>query len=324
MQATQTTSSISTSAPLLHAERLQRRFDQQLAVHDISLTLKQGEVLGLLGLNGAGKSTTLSMLSGILAPSKGWVKINNLDIAQYPNEAKSQLGYLPDNPPLYPELRVYEYLNYAAALRGINKNHIPAAVDRAIELCDLGDVRTRIIGNLSKGFRQRTGLAQALIHRPALLILDEPSSGLDPMQMIQMRELIRELSADCGVIISSHILPEVTAICNRVAIIHQGRLVHEEQLRDTHNGRNLQYFLRLSQTISHEVLIAMENISSVIAHDNNSWQITVAKESLDNVVSELCSHRLQVLEFTKNRDFLEERFAALTTGKNAQARSKGD
>lgn len=316
MPANQDTSAIDPPSVLLRAERLQRRFNQEFAVKDVSLTLKKGEVLGLLGLNGAGKSTTLSMLSGILAPSKGWVRINNLDIAQYPNDAKSQLGYLPDNPPLYPEQRVGEYLSYAAALRGIHKNAIPAAIDRAIELCHLGDVKNRIIGNLSKGFRQRTGLAQALIHKPSLLILDEPSSGLDPVQMIQMRELIRTLSSECGVILSSHILPEVTAVCDRVAIIHQGCLVHEEQLHNTNNGQDLHYFLRLAQSISHEALIAMRNIKSAISHDNDSWQITVTKEHLDNVVSELCDHKLQVLEFSRGRDFLEERFASLTTGKS--------
>lgn len=316
MPANQDASAIDPPSVLLRAERLQRRFNQEFAVKDVSLTLKKGEVLGLLGLNGAGKSTTLSMLSGILAPSKGWVRINNLDIAQYPNDAKSQLGYLPDNPPLYPEQRVGEYLSYAAALRGIHKNAIPAAIDRAIELCHLGDVKNRIIGNLSKGFRQRTGLAQALIHKPSLLILDEPSSGLDPVQMIQMRELIRTLSSECGVILSSHILPEVTAVCDRVAIIHQGCLVHEEQLHNTNNGQDLHYFLRLAQSISHEALIAMRNIKSAISHDNDSWQITVTKEHLDNVVSELCDHKLQVLEFSRGRDFLEERFASLTTGKS--------
>lgn len=310
--------------PLLQAERLQRKFNQQFAVEEVSLTLKQGEVLGLLGLNGAGKSTTLSMLSGVLAPSNGWVRINGLDIAQYPNDTKSQLGYLPDIPPLYPELRVKEYLSYAATLRGIRKNDASAAIERAIELCHLGDVRNRIIGNLSKGFRQRTGLAQALIHRPALLILDEPSSGLDPVQMIQIRELIQALSAECGVIISSHILPEVTAVCERVAIIHQGRLVHQEQLHHANDGRYQRFFLRLSQSISHEELMAMKSISTAVAHDKDSWQITVAKECLDNVVTELCQKKLQVLEFSKNRDFLEDRFASLTTGNSTQVESKSD
>ncbi len=310
--------------PLLQAERLQRQFNHQLAVEEVSLTLKRGEVLGLLGLNGAGKSTTLSMLSGVLAPNEGWVRINDMDIAQYPNEAKSQLGYLPDIPPVYPELRVHEYLNYAATLRGLAKGEISAAVDRAIELCDLGDVRTRVSGNLSKGFRQRVGLAQALIHKPALLILDEPSSGLDPIQLIEIRELIRALSAECGVILSSHILPEITAVCERVAIIHHGRLVHEERLHSASNDRYLQYFLRLSQAVSREDLLAMKTIMNAETNNKQGWQITIEKECLNDVVSELSQSKLQVIEFSRNRDFLEDRFAALTTGKNQQPESQHD
>ena len=171
---------------LLQATHLSRHFGKVNAVDDVSLTLQRGDVLGLLGLNGAGKSTTLGILSGILAPSSGSVKIANKDIEQFPKQAKAHIGYLPDTPPLYPELRVIEYMTYAARLRGLKGTQLTAALERALNLCHLETVSKRIIGNLSKGFRQRVGLAQAIIHQPDVLILDEPSSGLDPLQRIQM------------------------------------------------------------------------------------------------------------------------------------------
>ncbi len=306
------------SSQLLQAESLRQEYGNLIAVEDVSLSLRKGEVLGLLGLNGAGKSTTLSMLSGVLTPNSGWIKIHGQDIAQYPKETKSCLGYLPDTPPLYPELRVREYLGYAARLRGVRRNRLNSAIDRAIQLCQLEQVSQRIIGNLSKGYRQRVGLAQALIHKPQLLILDEPSSGLDPIQMIQMRQLISDLAMECGVILSTHILPEVTAVCQRVAVIHQGKIIHEELLQSGKGSQFSHHYLSIRQSVTQDELLSLDSIASAEAPDQGSWQIAVPSTHRDRVISEIVSRGWQVLEFSNARNFLEERFAALTIGQNSR------
>ncbi len=302
------------ASPLLQAENLCRKFGNFAAVDGLSLTLARGEVLGLLGLNGAGKSTTLSMLCGVLAPGSGWVRIAGKDIAQYPNETKACLGYLPDIPPLYPELRVVEYLTYAAKLHVVEYHTLANAVERALHLCQLEQVSNRIIGNLSKGYRQRVGLAQALIHKPALLILDEPSSGLDPVQMMEMRKLIRNLSSECGVILSTHILAEVTAVCDRVAILHKGKLIHEESLSSCASSNLSKHHLTLHQRVLPEELLSLDSVASVETSSGNSWQISIGAGQHEHVVNEICKRGWQVLEFSASRNNLEERFASLTVG----------
>ncbi|MBD3669872.1 MAG: ATP-binding cassette domain-containing protein [Gammaproteobacteria bacterium] len=216
--------------PLILAEHLSRHFGGLLAVDDISFSLQKGEVLGFLGPNGAGKSTTMNMLSGNLAPSDGEIQISGHDLLESPREAKAQIGYLPENPPLYREFTVREYLRFCARINGISRAHIESAMDAAIERCGLGEVRERLIGNLSKGLQQRVGIAQAVIHLPAVLILDEPTVGLDPRQIREIRGLIKELGKEHGIILSTHILPEVQASCHRVQIIHRGRLVYRDTI----------------------------------------------------------------------------------------------
>jgi ABC-2 type transport system ATP-binding protein len=196
-------------------------------VDDLSLDLDRGSVLGLLGVNGAGKSTTLRMIAGVLAPSAGQVLIAGEDVADSPEAACRQLGYLPEQVPLYGELRVTEYLAFCARLHGLTGQAVARAVGTAIDRCDLGEVRRRLLGNLSKGFQQRVGIAQAIVHDPALIVLDEPASGLDPLQAANIRALVRELGREHAVILSTHLLPDVQACCDRVAILHQGRLRHD-------------------------------------------------------------------------------------------------
>lgn len=204
-------------------------------VADLSLTLERGGVLGLLGVNGAGKSTTLRMIAGVLAPSRGTVRIAGTDPREQPAAAR-QLGYLPERPPLYPELRVDEYLDFSARLRGLHTRAVARAVATAIERCALGDVRRRLLGNLSKGFAQRVGIAQAIVHNPPLIVLDEPVSGLDPLQAANLRALVRELGREHALILSTHQLHDVTACCNRAAILHQGRLRHDGPLTASSAG----------------------------------------------------------------------------------------
>jgi ABC-2 type transport system ATP-binding protein len=217
---------------LIQVEHLFRYYGQLRAVNDISFEVHRGEVLGFLGPNGAGKSTTMQIISGNLAPSAGSVRINGVDILDDPRTAKAELGYLPEQPPLYRELTVDEYLRYCSRLNRIPRDRQRAALERAKERCGLADVGRRLIGNLSKGYRQRVGIAQAIIHSPAVVILDEPTVGLDPIQIREIRALIRELGGDHSVILSTHILPEVQAVCDRVQIIHRGELV----LNDTIAG----------------------------------------------------------------------------------------
>jgi ABC-2 type transport system ATP-binding protein len=217
---------------LIQVDQLTRYYGDHCAVNNVSFTLEKGEILGFLGPNGAGKSSTMQMICGNLAPTSGQILINGLDILDNPREAKRELGYLPENPPVYRELTVDEYLDYCARLHRVPRDRLKPALDRAKERCGLAEVGERLIGNLSKGYQQRVGIAQAILHTPAVIILDEPTVGLDPIQIREIRELIRELGQEHGVILSTHILPEVQESCTHVQIIHKGRLV----LNDTIEG----------------------------------------------------------------------------------------
>lgn len=209
----------------VEAIELTRLYGGREAVSNVSFTLSKGEVLGFLGPNGAGKSTTMKMLTGNLAPSNGSVKICGIDMIESPKEAKALIGYLPEMRPLYKELTVDEYLSMAARLHGVSSNKVKAAVEVAKERCGLGHMSKRLIENLSNGYQQRVGIAQAIIHSPMVVILDEPTVGLDPIQIRDIRALIREIGRDHSVIISTHILPEVEMVCDHVQIIDKGKLV---------------------------------------------------------------------------------------------------
>lgn len=210
----------------LSARKLTRRFGNRHIIHDVSLTLRRGEVLGLLGHNGAGKSTTMQMLTGCLLPASGEIEVCGIDLARQPVEAKKHLGYLPETPPLYRELRIDDYLAFAARLRGIDRTKVAAAVARAKQRCGLEAVGDKIIATLSKGYQQRAGIAQAIVHSPEVVVLDEPTVGLDPAQIRDIRTLIRELGDSSSVILSTHLLGEVESLCDRVEIMQKGRLIY--------------------------------------------------------------------------------------------------
>jgi ABC-2 type transport system ATP-binding protein len=207
------------------AKDLSRSYGARCAVRNIGFELRQGEVLGLLGPNGAGKTTTLQMLAGCLAPSTGTVEICGINLLEHPRQAKALLGYLPETPPLYRELSVDEYLRLAARLHRVPKHEIAAAVNQAKQRCGLSEVGQRLVGNLSKGYQQRVGIAQAIVHNPRVVILDEPTVGLDPIQIREIRSLIRELGGEHSVILSTHILPEVESVCDRIQIMNRGQLI---------------------------------------------------------------------------------------------------
>lgn len=210
----------------LAAHNLIRRFGPHRAVEGVSLQLRRGEVVGLLGHNGAGKSTTLQMLTGVLLPHSGRIEVCGFDLARQPEEAKACIGFLPETPPLYRDMRVDDYLIFAARLRLMPHEKVADALAEAARRCGLQNVRRKIIGTLSKGYQQRVGIAQAVIHGPEVIILDEPTVGLDPAQIQDIRALIRELGTQHSVILSTHLLGEVESICDRVEIMHQGRMVY--------------------------------------------------------------------------------------------------
>lgn len=204
---------------------LTKKYGDRVAVNDISFTVKKGEILGFLGPNGAGKSTTMNMLTGYLSATSGTIKINNIDILENPVEAKKHIGYLPELPPLYMDMTVKEYLTFVCKLKKVSKDNMPKELDRIMKLTRTGDVSHRIIKNLSKGYKQRVGVAGALAGSPEVLILDEPTVGLDPKQIIEIRTLVKDLSKQHTVILSSHILSEISAVCDRVMIISKGSIV---------------------------------------------------------------------------------------------------
>src|SRR5204863_9176519 len=201
------------------------RYARTVAVDNISFNVEKGGIVGFLGPNGAGKTTTMRVLTCFLPPTSGSATVAGFDVLEQPLEVKKRIGYLPESPPLYPEMEVQEYLTFVGRLKGISGPDIAKRVDEASERCAVGDVRTKLIGKLSKGYRQRVGLAQAIIHNPEVLILDEPTAGLDPKQIIETRDLIRSLAGDHTIVLSTHILPEVSQTCQRVVIINKGRVV---------------------------------------------------------------------------------------------------
>jgi len=219
---------------VIEVEGLSKRYVDKEAVANVSFFVPEGEVLGFLGPNGAGKTTTMRMITGYLEPTAGQVRVAGIDVARDPLAARAAIGYLPENVALYPEMRVEEYLRFRAAVEGVPRAEVKARIAEVSERCMVADVGRQLCGTLSKGYRQRVGLAGALIHRPKVLILDEPTIGLDPRQIVKIRELLRELGRDHTVILSTHILPEVEQVCRRVLIIDRGSIVADgtpEQLR---------------------------------------------------------------------------------------------
>jgi len=310
---------------LIQANNLHRYYGETLAVENVSIELHQGEILALLGPNGAGKSSCLQMLCGVLAPSEGEIIINGVDLLDNPNLAKRNIGYLPDKPPLYPELTIVEYLTYAAQLRRVNNSQIKTLLSKAIQRCGLEGYNNRLIGNLSKGYQQRVGIAQAIIHQPEIIILDEPTVGLDPIQMLEIRKLILELGEQHGIILSTHILPEVQAVCNRVQMIHHGKSVINKKLSELKQSN--QVTLRLQNAPGIEQLKILPGVSSVSEASGNRYLLT--GEKLDLSLADISKHCVDenwgLLELSPVENSLEQIFLNLTTGDNTTtAQTKQD
>ena len=296
----------------LRAQGLTRDYAGTRAVDGVDIALAPGEILGLLGPNGAGKTTTLRMLAGTLAATAGTVTLAGQDLAGEPQRAKRHLGYLPERPPVYPELTVDEYLGFCARLHAVPRRQRREAIAAARADCGLEDTGRRLIGHLSKGYQQRVGIAQAIVHRPDVVILDEPTAGLDPNQLRGIRELIARLSRAHSVIISSHILSEIQATAARVVIMHQGRIVFDEPLGGT-TAPVVEITLR--EAVTADSLTGLDGVAHATALDDHRWQLTPAPGcDIREMIAETAAGRgWGLLELGAARYSLEERFAALTS-----------
>ncbi len=264
---------------MITVEGVSKRYGQHLAVDDISFRVDDGEIVGFLGPNGAGKSTTMNIITGYLSATAGEVTVDGFDVLEDPDQVKRRVGYLPELPPLYLDMTVREYLRFVARLKKANRSTVAAQQERILELAGIAHVRDRLIKNLSKGYRQRVGLAQALIGSPRVLILDEPTIGLDPHQIIEIRNLIRELGQEHTIILSSHILPEVSAVCDRVIIINRGKLVASDTTANL--GKRLHDNSEFRLRVAGAEAAALAALADVAGVNQVSAQGTVEKGTVD-------------------------------------------
>lgn len=303
---------------LLALDNVSYRIGSRGLVDGLHLKVARGDVVGLLGVNGAGKTTTLRMISGVLKPSSGTVLIDGEDLAEQPTLARSRIGYLPERPPLHDELTVDEYLRYCARLHGVERGEVEASVYDAVEACDLGEVRRRLIAGLSQGFRQRVGIAQAIVHRPSLIVLDEPATGLDPVQAMALRHLIGRLGQSCAVILSTHLLTDVTACCQRVAILHQGHLRHVGRL-DALASRDVQRIVVGRDDLAMVDWLALPGVISAEPVDQHHWRVqTVPNADLAALAAAVVARDWRMSEMRPDHPALDAIFLQIALG-NAEA-----
>ncbi len=305
----------------IRIENLSKRYGPQRAVDNLSFEVKTGEILGFLGPNGAGKSTTMKMITGYIGIGEGQIFVGDKSVTLQGDEVKKHIGYLPENNPLYLDMPVMDYLEFCASLQGVNKSDIPARVRKMVKVCGLNAEKHKKIGELSKGYRQRVGLAQAMIHDPEVLILDEPTTGLDPNQIVEIRKLIRELGKEKTVILSTHILPEVEATCDRILIINKGKIVADgtaENLRKQAEGTEI-LKVRIEDAASTEVqreLNRLKNVDRVELIDKNLNRFELHARtgaSCKREVFQLCVQKNWVLsELIPLETRLEDIFRNLT------------
>ncbi len=309
---------------MIEVKHLVKCYGNNKAVDDLSFTVEKGQIYGFLGPNGAGKSTTMNIMTGYLGATQGEVLINGHNILSEPGKAKSQIGYLPEHPPLYTDMTVMEYLEFVSALKHIHRSSKQAQIEKIIEIVKIQDVKNRLIRNLSKGYKQRVGLAEALIGFPEIIILDEPTVGLDPQQIIEIRELIRSLSKDHTILLSSHILSEIREVCDHIMIIYKGRLVAsdtpihlEQQLK---GNEHMELLVKGSIPECEEALLNIPDILSADCHpgeEENCTRIlltiknqTDIRESIFWTFSD-CHLPLLMMQHTKTT--LEDIFLELTS-----------
>ena len=297
--------------PIIQATNISHHYRKQPSVKELSLTLAHGEVMALLGTNGAGKTTTLRLLTGDLAPDAGHITINNIDLNLHPRQAKQSLGYLPDTAPLYDDLSVDEYLNYCARIRGMSREQTRQRVQAVKTFCELQSVSHRLIKKLSKGYQQRIGIAQAIIHQPKAIILDEPTNGLDPTQIHEMRDLILHLRNDAAVLLSTHHLNDVEQVCDRVHMLKQGSTVFCKNIDDLQQATRVR--MRFKKTPPMEDLDKIQAIEKVHIINDNTVELII-NENLDAVKNNLLemsqSNAWGLVEIYDIRETLENVFVS--------------
>ena len=318
---------------MIEVENLTRQYGDRTAVNGISFAVRKGEIIGFLGPNGAGKSTTLRMLTGYLQPTDGAIRVGGVDAVRDPIGARRFIGYLPESVPLYKEMRVEEYLRYRARLKGVARAQVAARIDHVLAQADIRDVRQRIIGQLSKGYRSRVGLADALVADPPLLVLDEPTAGLDPNQIRQVRDLIRSMAGEKTIMLSTHILPEVESTCSRVLIINKGRLVGEgapNALRTSGTGGQVivleargtraELEQRALQVQGVRRLLDVEQLEADLLRLRLEIESVAAAEALSLALAQ-GGHAIR--ELRREQTSLEDVFTLLTTREAAEAKAEG-
>ncbi len=308
---------------MIEVENLTKKYGSHVAVDNLSFRVERGMIYGFLGPNGAGKSTTMNMMTGYIAATSGTVKINGYDILKNPEQAKKSIGYLPELPPVYPDMTVYEYLRFVAELKKVKKNERQAQIEDVMKQTQIEDVKGRLIKNLSKGYKQRVGLAQAIIGYPEVIILDEPTVGLDPKQIIEIRELIRELAKKHTIILSSHILSEVSAVCDHIMIISKGKLVASDTpeglMTLLKGGRQMKLSVLGEQSKVEELLRSMESVKDFSMQPPRAEgmvSVNIRTEDTEDIRVELF-HRLAaadmpIMELSLSEKSLEDVFLELT------------
>lgn len=312
---------------MIEAKSLCKSYGSRMAIDEVSFNVKNGEIVGFLGPNGAGKTTTMKILTGYMAPNKGEVKIDGLDISRFPLKAKKNIGYLPEIPPLYPDMYVGEFLKYAALLKQCDRKKVPDLIQNAMEKTGLTSVRCRLIKNLSKGFKQRVGLAQALVSDPKILILDEPTAGLDPRQVVEIRDLLKTLKGQHTIILSTHILPEVQISCDRVIIINQGQIITEESLSslDKKMSTKRQLLLKVRK-LSPELKTSLKNLQSVLEVREKGdsvleLDVSSEKDINEKIAETVVNGKFGLLEMKESGFNLEDVFIRLTDTASKEAKS---
>ena len=311
---------------MIEINNLVKRYGDKKAVKGISFTVNDGEVLGFLGPNGAGKTTTMNIITGYLSSTSGTVKVNGHDILEEPELAKKEIGYLPENPPLYNDMTVKEYLNFICDLKGVEKARRKNMLDNIVSMVKISDVYDRLIGNLSKGYKQRVGIAQALVGNPSILILDEPTVGLDPNQIIEIRRLIKALSKNHSIVISSHILSEIQEIADRVVIINRGKIAAVDTISDLSKRLSGQSKILLTfrgpVTDAVTKIRMVKGVSSAVSRVANKFsQIEITISANDTSETRIAIFNLMVregwpiLELRSLDPSLEEIFLNITSGK---------
>lgn len=280
---------------MIEVQNLTKRYGNLVAIDNVSFRVERGEILGFLGPNGAGKTTTMRIITGYMPPTEGMVRVADVDVLENPMKAKRRIGYLPENPPLYNDMTVEGYLDFIADLKKVSGKNKKSKIDFTMARCGIADVRKRLIGNLSKGYRQRIGIAQAIVHDPAVLVLDEPTIGLDPRQIIEIRHLIKSLTGERTVILSTHILPEVTMTCTRVVIINEGKIVLEESLESLSQRVEGSQFLFLKTSYRSdgikEKILSLSNVSHVT--ENASGEFIIQTKGAEDIREELAKTIVQ-------------------------------